>query len=60
MTPEEIKDKLKDTIVSFIKQDTETAKETLHDVLASKMRDRVNPTESDELDFDDTDDLGND
>lgn len=56
MTPEEIKDQLKDTIISFIKQDTETAKETIHNVLAHKMRERVNPTEANPEDLETEDD----
>ena len=43
MTPEEVKDKLKSVINSLIKDQPEDASKDLHDVLAAKMRDRINP-----------------
>ena len=43
MTPEEVKDKLKSVINSLIKDQPDEASKDLHDVLAAKMRDRINP-----------------
>jgi len=45
MTPEEVRAKLRDTINALIKDEPEQATKSLHDVLAAKMRDRVNPPE---------------
>lgn len=43
MDKEETKAALKDVISNLIKDDPEAARQGLHDVLANKMRDRVNP-----------------
>lgn len=54
MTPEEVKDKLKSVINSLIKDQPDEASSSLHDVLAAKMRDRINPeAASAEADFGD-------
>ena len=53
MTPEQVKDKLKSVINSLIKDQPEEASKDLHDVLATKMRDRINPEAAAEVDVGD-------
>ena len=53
MDKEEVKSALKDVITNLIKDDPETARQGLHDVLAAKMRDRVNPPAEPEATDDD-------
>jgi len=43
MDKEEIRAKLLDVVSSLIKDDADAAQSNVHDVLAAKMRDRVNP-----------------
>lgn len=43
MDPQEVKDRLKNVFVNLVKDDKEAAQAELHDVLAAKMRNRVNP-----------------
>ena len=58
MTPEEVKDKLKSVINSLIKDQPDDASKDLHDVLAAKMRDRINPEAAAEAESADVGDEG--
>ena len=46
MDAAEVKDRLKSMINNLIKDQPEEASKDLHDVLAAKMRDRINPEEA--------------
>ena len=50
MDKDEAKAVIKDMISSLIRDDAEAASQQLHDVLAAKMRDRLNPPSQDRID----------
>lgn len=52
MDAQEIRDKIMSVINGMIKNETETSDANLHDVLAAKMRDRMNPSSDDHVDDD--------
>lgn len=54
MDPQEVTDRLKNVITNIIKDDPEAARAELHDVLAAKMRDRVNPPSETEASTEDS------
>jgi hypothetical protein len=53
MDAAEVKDRLKSVINNLIKDQPEEASKDLHDVLAAKMRDRINPEAAAEVDVGD-------
>jgi hypothetical protein len=50
MDAQEVRDRLKNVFVSMVKDDQDAAKAELHDVLAAKMRDRINPPAAEAVD----------
>jgi DNA polymerase III delta prime subunit len=58
MDAAEVKDRLKSVINNLIKDQPEEASKDLHDVLAAKMRDRINPEAAAEAESADVGDEG--
>jgi hypothetical protein len=60
MDQDEMKAALKDVISNLVKDDVESARQGIHDVLAAKMRDRINPPTQDQVSDEVVDDVVDD